>query len=344
MLETGGSSRATDMSEQIEIATLHDAAIIPADNPSPSSNSSTSPSFHPALGVSLPPSLSSSSSQPEQLRKVLGWPQLVALGVGCTIGAGIFVVTGQVASQTTGPALFLSYIVSGLACLCAALCYAEFAAMAPSAGSAYSYARASMGELVGWIIGWDLTLEYTVAASAVAKGWSVHANELLQLMGSPLPAVLSNAPLSSSFQLTGAVLDLPAVVITACLTVVLVRGIRESAMLNNVMVAVKVSVVLLVIVAGSTRMSAANFSPFMPFGFAGISLFGYTVFGSTNANGDAVGVMAGAAIVFFASDSSAAAPADIQRMHSGCISASARLCAVVCCTQVHWLRRCVVSS
>ena len=295
-------------------AATHDGelslTLTPASSASASSSSSSSaasssshagpPSPPPAIRLSGPSTPSSPSSPPVSLHKTLTWPGLISLGVGCTIGAGIFVVTGQVARDITGPALFLSYIVSGAACMLAALCYAEMAAMAPSAGSAYAYARSTLGELPGWIIGWDLTLEYTVAASAVAKGWSENANELLTLVGLPLPAALRTAPFDGSFSLTGGVIDLPAVLITVCLTVLLCRGIKQSAALNNVMVAVKLCVVLFVIVAGLSYVSAANYSPFLPFGFFSLSLFGHPIVGQTNADGDAVGVLSGASIVFFA--------------------------------------------
>ena len=291
------------MEEDAEDGVAHaDLASVSADQqrttPSPPSTPPTtddnSPLSHPP---STPPSLLPTSSP--TLRKALRWPQLISLGIGCTIGAGIFVVTGKVAREQTGPALFLSYIFSGLACLACALCYAEFAAMNPSAGSAYSYARASMGEVVGWIIGWDLVLEYTVSASAVAKGWSENLNELLTLLGIPLPASISTAPLSSSWGLSGGVIDLPAVCITLALTFLLVRGVKESAAFNSVMVVIKVSLVLLVIVVGSVYVRASNFSPFMPFGFFSLSFFGNVVYGQTNAEGDAVGVVAGAALIYF---------------------------------------------
>ena len=273
-----------------------------ASSPSPATTP-TNPTSHLPSSDHWPAHLPSGSftpSSPVHLRKSLTWAGLISLGVGCTIGAGIFVVTGQVARNITGPALFLSYIISGAACMMAALCYAEMAAITPSAGSAYSYARSTLGELAGWIIGWDLTLEYTVAASAVAKGWSEHANELLALMGLPLPAAISTAPLDGSLSLTGGVIDLPAVLITACLTVLLCRGIKESAAFNNVMVALKVSIVLFVILAGVSYVSVDNFTPFLPYGFFSLSLFGYPIVGQTNDNGDAVGVMSGASIVFFA--------------------------------------------
>ena len=314
----GRGSAAGSMDEEAEDGAAH-PDLAPTDGRTTPSPPSTPPTaddhspfsrstLHPADDNSLlshstlhhtstPPSLPTSSPV---LRRVLGWPQLVSLGIGCTIGAGIFVVTGKVAREQTGPSLFLAYIVSGIACLCCAFCYAEFAAMSPSAGSAYSYARATMGEIMGWVIGWDLILEYTVAASAVAKGWSENLNELLTLMGIPLPPSISTAPLSSSWGLQpGAAIDLPAVFISLSLTFLLARGVKESAAFNSVMVLIKVSLVLLVIVVGAVYVNPANYSPFMPFGFFSLSFFGNVVYGQTNASGDAVGVVAGAAIIYF---------------------------------------------
>ena len=243
-------------------------------------------------------------SQHSQLKKTLDWKHLVSLGIGCTIGAGIFVVTGKVGRDQTGPALFLSYIVSGVTCLFAALCYAEFAAMSPSAGSAYSYARSTMGEVVGWIIGWDLVLEYCVGAATVAQSWSSHLNELLHLMGGSIPAAIARPPWefdsSTGLVTRGYGIDLFAILITAAVTYVLYRGIKESATFNNAMVAIKLFVVFFVILVGAGFTHSSNFVPFLPYGFAGISFFGHTVAGQTNANGDPSGVLAGAAIVFFA--------------------------------------------
>ena len=237
-------------------------------------------------------------TQTSQMKKELTWKHLISLGIGCTIGAGIFVVTGKVGRDQTGPALFLSYIVSGVTCLFAALCYAEFAAMSPSAGSAYSYARSTMGELVGWIIGWDLVLEYCVGAATVAQSWSSHLAELLQLMGLHIPTAIARPPWefdsgTGTIYTIGGGFDMCAVLITAVVTYVLYRGIKESASFNNVMVAIKLFVVFFVILVGALFIHAANFQPFMPYGFAGVAFFGHTVAGQTNANGDPSGVLAG---------------------------------------------------
>ena len=203
-------------------------------------------------------------AQTSQLRKQLDWKQLISLGIGCTIGAGIFVVTGKVGRDQTGPALFLSYIVSGVTCLFAALCYAEFAAMSPSAGSAYSYARSTMGELMGWIIGWDLILEYCVGAATVAQSWSSHLNELLHLMGGSIPTAIARPPWefessTGTVYTIGAGFDLCAVLITAAVTYVLYRGIKESANFNNIMVSIKLFVVFFVILVGALFCTFVEF-------------------------------------------------------------------------------------
>ena len=240
-----------------------------------------------------------------RLRRVLGPVQLTSLGIGCIIGAGIFVITGKAAHDTAGPALMLSFVVSGAACIFAAFCYAEFASMVPVAGSAYTYAYATLGELAAWIIGWDLILEYTVASSTVAHGWSTYFQEFLGSLGVNVPHLMSTAPIEYNSDigktvLTGAIMDLPAMVITALLCIVLVIGIRESARFNTVMVLIKLGVVLFVIVVGAFYVNPANWKPFAPYGFSGISLFGMTVAGQTAKGGEPLGMLAGAAIIFFA--------------------------------------------
>jgi APA family basic amino acid/polyamine antiporter len=240
-----------------------------------------------------------------RLRRILGPWSLTSLGIGCIIGAGIFVITGYAAHYKTGPALPLSFVVAGLACIFAALCYAEFASMAPVAGSAYTYAYATLGELFAWIIGWDLVLEYTVASASVAHGWSKYFQNFIGMFDIKVPHIMSSAPFDfdptqGGFLITGSWFDLPALVIVAILTIVLVIGIRESSRFNNLMVAIKVAVVLLVIAAGLFYIDAANWRPFAPFGWAGISIFGKTILGQTGADGAPVGVLAGAAMIFFA--------------------------------------------
>jgi APA family basic amino acid/polyamine antiporter len=242
-----------------------------------------------------------------RLRRVLGPWSLTSLGVGCVIGAGIFVITGYAAHYKAGPALMLSFVVAGLACIFSALCYAEFASMAPVAGSAYTYAYVTLGEMFAWIIGWDLVLEYTVASATVAHGWSKYFQSLIGMKPFYLavPTLLSKAPMDfdpaqGTFVSTGSWLDLPALVIVAVLTVVLVVGIRESARFNNTMVAVKVAVVLLVIAVGAFYIKTANWQPFAPFGWAGLGLFGRPLWGHTGADGAPIGMLAGAAMIFFA--------------------------------------------
>ena len=240
-----------------------------------------------------------------RLRRVLGPVQLSALGIGAIIGTGIFVLTGIAAHDRTGPALMLSFVASGIACVFAALCYAEFASMVPVAGSAYTYAYATLGELFAWIIGWDLVLEYAVSSSTVAHGWSAHFRELVPLFGLHVPRSVATAPVdympeTGKFVLTGSYLDLPAILITFIITVILVKGIRESAGFNAVMVAVKVSIVLLVIAVGVFYIDPANWRPFAPYGYSGISFFGHTLWGKTAPGGEPLGMLAGAAIIFFA--------------------------------------------
>ncbi len=192
-----------------------------------------------------------------QLRRVLGPVSLTALGVGAIIGAGIFVMTGRVAAQDAGPAVVLSFVVAGVGCLFAALCYAEFASMVPIAGSAYTYAYATLGEVFAWIIGWDLVLEYAMACACVASSWSKYLNELLLNIGLPqVPAFLCSDP----FTTEGAWLNLPALLITLSVTAILVVGIKESATTNAIFVAIKVGVVLFVIGVGIAFISTRNWT------------------------------------------------------------------------------------
>jgi basic amino acid/polyamine antiporter, APA family len=240
-----------------------------------------------------------------RLRRVLGPFALTGLGVGAIIGTGIFVLTGVAAHDKTGPALILSFVIAGIACIFAALCYAEFASMVPVAGSAYTYAYATLGELFAWIIGWDLVLEYTVASSAVAHGWSAHFQDLLGSVGIHIPFLFSRAPFDydpdqGRFLLTGTYFDISSLAIAFIITVILVKGIRESAGFNAVMVAIKLTVVFFVIFVGVFFINPNNWIPFAPYGYAGISFFGHTVFGQTGQGGIPVGALAGAAIIFFA--------------------------------------------
>jgi basic amino acid/polyamine antiporter, APA family len=240
-----------------------------------------------------------------RLRRVLGPVQLTSLGVGAVIGAGIFVTTGAIAKQTAGPALTVSYVVAGLVCVLAALCYAEFASMVPVAGSAYTYAYATLGELFAWIIGWDLVLEYAVSSATVADGWSGYFQSVLDVFGLKVPHAVAGPVVVYDPQLgrlvaTGSVLNLPAVVIVVLVTVVLVIGIRESAGLNTALVAIKVAAVLFVIGVGAFYVNPANWHPFAPYGLTGLHLFGRTLLGQSDAGGKPLGMLAGAALAFFA--------------------------------------------
>ena len=257
-----------------------------------------------------------------RLRRILGPVQLTALGVGAIIGTGIFILTGVAAHDRTGPALMLSFVLAGLACVFAALCYAEFASMVPVAGSAYTYAYATLGELFAWIIGWDLILEYAVGSATVAQGWSSHFQEFIPIfheglswIPAKLPDAIRTAPVNycvnvgagcphTGFVATGSYLNLPAILITLILTVILVKGIKESATFNAFMVAVKLVIVLMVIAIGGylilTVYGTANWHPFAPYGYTGVSFFGKTIFGETASGGEPLGMFAGAAIIFFA--------------------------------------------
>ena len=253
-----------------------------------------------------------------RLRRILGPTQLTALGVGAIIGTGIFILTGVAAHDRTGPALMLSFVLAGLACVFAALCYAEFASMVPVAGSAYTYAYATLGELFAWIIGWDLVLEYAVGSATVAHGWSAHFQEFipifhegLSFIPAKLPEAFRTAPINycvnvgagcphTGFVPTGSYFDLPAVLITFILTIVLVKGIKESATFNAIMVAIKLVIVVMVIGIGVFLINPANWHPFAPYGYTGVSFFGKTLFGQTAQGGQPLGMFAGAAIIFFA--------------------------------------------
>ena len=241
----------------------------------------------------------------DNLRRVLGPWSLIAMGIGAVIGAGIFVATGEAAKNVAGPALMVSYMLAGFVCLLAALCYAEFAAMTPVAGSAYTYAYTTLGEVFAWIIGWDLILEYAVGASTVANGWSGYFQEVLRILfGVELPEAVRSAPLkfdktTDQFVATGSFINLPAVLVVLLLTAILVKGIKESANANAVMVAIKLGAVVFVILVGAFYVNPANWEPFAPKGWTGINLFGFQVAGTMEGT-KPVGMIAGAAIIFFA--------------------------------------------
>ncbi|HTE54630.1 MAG TPA: amino acid permease [Kofleriaceae bacterium] len=244
----------------------------------------------------------------DRLHRVLGPYSLTALGVGAIIGTGIFVLSGKAAADLAGPAVMLSFVVAGITCVFAALCYAEFAAMVPVAGSAYTYSYATMGELFAWIIGWDLILEYAVASATVAHGWSHYFQDFLRVASSDTlvwPARFGNAPFdynltTGDFFSTGAIIDVPAIMIAFAVTAILVKGIRESAGFNALVVTLKLGVVLLVVGVGATLVDPANWKPFAPFGYGGIGVLGKTLIGQSTAGGAPLGMMAGAATIFFA--------------------------------------------
>jgi len=247
--------------------------------------------------------LQAEAATDQSLKRALGPVNLVALGIGAIIGAGIFVLTGQAAANYAGPAIVYSFILAGTACAFAGLCYAEFAAMIPIAGSAYTYGYATLGELLAWIIGWDLILEYLFAASTVAVGWSGYVVSFLKDLGIVIPAAYTSAPythttppdaglnvwrlFTEGWSSTGAVLNVPAMVIVGLITILLVIGISESAKFNNLVVITKLTVVLLFIGFGLAFINKANWVPFIP-APEGPGKFGWD------------GIVRGAGVIFFA--------------------------------------------
>ena len=226
------------------------------------------------------------------LKRVLGPAQLTMLGVGAIIGTGIFVLTGQAAAANAGPAIVISMVLAGLTSVLAALCYSEFAASVPVAGSAYTYAYATLGEFIAWIIGWDLILEYALGAATVAVGWSGNFVTLLHQLGLGFPAAISAAP-GTVVQLANgatatAVFNLPAVIITIAVTLLLIVGVSESATVNAVIVVIKVAIVLVVIGAGALFIDPANWHPFIPANTGTFGEYGWS------------GVLRGAGVIFFA--------------------------------------------
>jgi APA family basic amino acid/polyamine antiporter len=231
--------------------------------------------------------LADTESEAHRLRRSLTVWDLVALGIGCIIGVGIFVLPGVEAAKHAGPGIILSFAIAGVACACSALCYAELAAMIPVAGSAYTYGYATLGELPAWIIGWDLILEYMVAACLVSIGWSAYfanlLNNILRPWGLSLPTALTSAPLDWSdtahrFVATGAIINVPAILIVALLTFLLIRGIKESSRINIVIVIIKITVILFFIALAAWHIKPGNWQPFMPFGFGGVMTAAAIVF------------------------------------------------------------------
>ncbi len=217
-----------------------------------------------------------------ELHRALGPWQLIALGIGAIIGAGIFVITGHAAASYAGPGVVISFIIAGLCCLFTGLCYAEYASMIPVAGSAYTYTYATLGKFVAWIIGWNLVLEYLGAASTVAVGWSGYFVQLLAGMGIVIPQALSTAPIAMTgfgeIAATGSFLNLPAMAVILLVTTLLVVGIKASAHFNSVMVVIKLFIVALVIAFGLPLIMGENLEPFIPpntgtwgeFGWSGV--------------------------------------------------------------------------
>ena len=235
--------------------------------------------------------LQAEAGEENTLRRTLGAVNLVTLGIGAIIGAGIFVLTGTAAAQYAGPAIAISFVVAGLGCLFAGLCYAEFASMIPIAGSAYTYGYATLGEFIAWIIGWDLILEYLFGAATVAVGWSGYFTAFMSEIGLHLPPALTNAPFdvegTHTLVRTGALVNLPAAFLVLFMTVLLVIGIKESARFNNLIVFVKLAIVFLVIGFGFMFVHAENWHPFIPPN-NGPGTFGWS------------GIFRGAGVIFFA--------------------------------------------
>jgi basic amino acid/polyamine antiporter, APA family len=222
------------------------------------------------------------------LKRALGWASLMALGIGGIIGAGIFVLTGTAAANYAGPGVMVSFVLSGLACAFVALCYAELASLLPVSGSAYTYTYVTLGEIFAWIIGWNLVLEYAAGAATVAVGWAGYFNRVMQGFGIHVPPQLTTAYFASSDPAVHGLFNLPAAGIVLLLTLLLVRGTSESTQFNNVIVALKVVVVLMVIAFGAAHVDAANWSPLIPENTGQFGVFGWS------------GVARGASVVFFA--------------------------------------------
>ena len=213
------------------------------------------------------------------LRRALGPLNLTTLGIGSIIGTGIFVLTGTAASQNAGPALVISMIIAGVACGFAGLCYAEFASMIPIAGSAYTYAYATMGELLAWIIGWDLVLEYALSTATVAVGWSGYFTSLLADAGLHIPAALSGAPgetVTMGATTVPGIFNLPAALIVGLVATLLVIGIRQSANTNTALVIIKSMVLVVFIVAGAAYINSDNLHPFIPPNTGKFGAFGWS--------------------------------------------------------------------
>ncbi|ANI88555.1 amino acid permease [Arachidicoccus ginsenosidimutans] len=227
--------------------------------------------------------LAESSDSEHGLKKTLSSSALVALGIGAIIGAGLFSITGVAAGNNAGPGIMISFIIAAVGCAFAGLCYAEFASMIPVAGSAYTYSYATMGEFIAWIIGWDLVLEYAVGAATVASSWSGYLNKLLNSWGCSLPDYLLKTPFEH-----GGIINLPAVFIVVLMSLVLIKGTSESALVNNIIVILKLAIVAIFIIVGFKFIRPENLHPLIPENTGSFGSFGWS------------GVFRAAAIVFFA--------------------------------------------
>jgi APA family basic amino acid/polyamine antiporter len=236
-------------------------------------------------------SILSEAQAAPKLNRVLGVGALTAIGLGSTIGTGVFILTGTVAAEHAGPALTLSLLIAAIGSAFAAICYAEFSAMIPVSGSAYTYSYCTLGEAIAWIIGWNLSLEYLMSASAVAVGWSEYVVNILAEWGVHFPKVLTNAPFDKGptghLVMTGAIVNLPAVLIIAAMGWILYVGVKESSGANAVMVIIKVAVILLFIFAGLSYIDTSNWHPYLPPNTGKFGEFGWS------------GVLQGAGIIFF---------------------------------------------
>src|SRR5882724_10874465 len=234
----------------------------------------------------------------DTLRRTLGPVQLVALGIGAIIGAGLFVRTADAIAQRSGPSVTLAFILAGVGCAFAGLCYAEFASMIPIAGSAYTYSYTTMGELIAWIIGWDLVLEYAVGAATVAIAWSEYFNKVLEYVGLHIPYQWCHSPMEVGMGVNAGVhgiINIPAVFVLLLLSALLIRGTQQSAFVNSLIVVTKVSIVIMVIVIGWGFMNGANHTPYIP------AATTYTTSqGVTHAYGGIMGILGAAGVVFFA--------------------------------------------
>ena len=235
--------------------------------------------------------INTQAEEGNELKRHLNAFNITMLGIGCIIGAGIFVLTGTAAANHAGPAVSLSFVISAIGCLFAGLCYAEFASMIPVSGSAYTYGYATMGEFIAWIIGWDLILEYLFGSATVAVGWSGYVVSFLTDFGIFLPASICQSPFifeHGKWSSTGAIFNFPAVFIIGLMTTLLVIGIKESAKVNNIVVIIKVIVILLFIGFGIAYINTDNWVPFIPANEGNFGHFGWS------------GILTGAAVVFFA--------------------------------------------